>query len=130
MVINGSATNIDLMQEEDIDNMDAFLALSYETEKNILASLAAKESGVKKTISQVENIDFIPLAQNMGLNTTINIKYLAANFIFKSIYSIGILVAVQVNIVVMTSSPGPTSRTRRPISKASRPLATPAQPEL
>ena len=58
MVINGSATNIDLMQEEDLDNMDAFLALSYETEKNILASLAAKESGVKKTISQVENIDF------------------------------------------------------------------------
>ena len=44
-----------------------------------------KESGVKKTISQVENIDFIPLAQNMGLNTTINIKYLAANFIFKYI---------------------------------------------
>ena len=85
MVINGSATNIDLMQEEDLDNMDAFLALSYETEKNILASLAAKESGVKKTISQVENIDFIPLAQNMGLNTTINIKYLAANFIFKYI---------------------------------------------
>tara|TARA_B100001287_G_scaffold174131_1_gene146752 strand:- start:6017 stop:7378 length:1362 start_codon:yes stop_codon:yes gene_type:complete len=85
MVINGSATNIDLMQEEDLDKMDAFLALSYETEKNILASLAAKESGVKKTISQVENIDFIPLAQNMGLNTTINIKYLAANFIFKYI---------------------------------------------
>ena len=79
------ATNIDLMKEEDLDNMDAFLALSYETEKNILASLAAKESGVKKTISQVENIDFIPLAQNMGLNTTINIKYLAANFIFKYI---------------------------------------------
>ena len=73
------------MKEEDLDNMDAFLALSYETEKNILASLAAKESGVKKTISQVENIDFIPLAQNMGLNTTINIKYLAANFIFKYI---------------------------------------------
>tara|TARA_B100000401_G_scaffold249879_1_gene169701 strand:- start:107 stop:622 length:516 start_codon:yes stop_codon:yes gene_type:complete len=85
MVINGSATNIALMQEEDLDTMDAFLALSYETEKNILASLAAKESGVKKTISQVENIDFIPLAQNMGLNTTINIKYLTANFIFKYI---------------------------------------------
>ena len=65
--------------------MDAFLALSNETEKNILASLAAKESGVKKTISQVENIDFIPLAQNMGLNTTINIKYLTANFIVKYI---------------------------------------------
>ena len=61
-----------------------------ETEKNILASLAAKESGVKKTISQVENIDFIPLAQNMGLNTTINIKYLTANFIFKYISIIGI----------------------------------------
>lgn len=85
MVINGSATNIDLMQEEGLEGMDAFLALSYETEKNILASLAAKESGVKKTISQVENIDFIPLAQNMGLNSTINIKYLAANFIFKYI---------------------------------------------
>ena len=47
--------------------------------------MAAKESGGKKTISQVENIDFIPLAQNMGLNTTINIKYLTANFIVKYI---------------------------------------------
>tara|TARA_B100001113_G_scaffold190023_1_gene155646 strand:- start:152 stop:1513 length:1362 start_codon:yes stop_codon:yes gene_type:complete len=85
MVLNGPATDIDFLREEDLDSMDAFLALSNETEKNILASLAAKESGVKKTISQVENIDFIPLAQNMGLNTTINIKYLTANFIVKYI---------------------------------------------
>ena len=85
MVLNGPATDIDFLREEDLDIMDAFLALSNETEKNILASLAAKESGVKKTISQVENIDFIPLAQNMGLNTTINIKYLTANFIVKYI---------------------------------------------
>lgn len=85
MVLNGNATDIDFLREEDLDSMDAFLALSNETEKNILASLAAKESGVKKTISQVENIDFIPLAQNMGLNTTINIKYLTANFIVKYI---------------------------------------------
>jgi len=35
MVINGSATNIELMQEDDLDTMDAFLALSYETEKNL-----------------------------------------------------------------------------------------------
>ena len=85
MILNGQATDIDFLREEDLDSMDAFLALSNETEKNILASLAAKESGVKKTISQVENIDFIPLAQNMGLNTTINIKYLTANFIVKYI---------------------------------------------
>ena len=81
MVLNGPATDIDFLREEDLDIMDAFLALSNETEKNILASLAAKESGVKKTISQVENIEFVPLAHNMGLNTTINIKYLTANFI-------------------------------------------------
>ena len=85
MVLNGPATDVDFLREEDLEIMDAFLALSNETEKNILASLAAKESGVKKTISQVENIDFIPLAQNMGLNTTINIKYLTANFIVKYI---------------------------------------------
>ena len=47
--------------EEDLENMDAFLALSNETEKNILASLAAKESGVKKTISQVERLAGIPV---------------------------------------------------------------------
>ena len=81
MVLNGLGTDVDFLREEDLESMDAFLALSNETEKNILASLAAKESGVKKTISQVENIEFVPLAQNMGLNTTINIKYLTANFI-------------------------------------------------
>ena len=85
MVLNGNGTDVNFLMEEDLENMDAFLALSNETEKNILASLAAKESGVKKTISQVENIDYIPLAQNMGIDTTINIKYLTANFIFKYI---------------------------------------------
>ena len=85
MVLNGNGTDVNFLMEEDLENMDAFLALSNETEKNILASLAAKESGVKKTISQVENIDYIPLAQNMGVDTTINIKYLTANFIFKYI---------------------------------------------
>ena len=85
MVLNGNGADVNFLMDEGLDEMDAFLALSNETEKNILAALAAKESGVKKTISQVENIDYIPLAQNMGVNTTINIKYLAANFIFKYI---------------------------------------------
>jgi len=85
MVLNGNGADVNFLMDEGLDEMDAFLALSNGTEKNILAALAAKESGVKKTISQVENIDYIPLAQNMGVNTTINIKYLAANFIFKYI---------------------------------------------
>lgn len=83
LVINGDCSDVELLKEEGISDMDAFIAVTGNTETNIIASLVAKNHGVGKTISLVENIDYIRLSQNIGVDTMINKKLIAANFIFR-----------------------------------------------
>ncbi|MDH5396673.1 MAG: Trk system potassium transporter TrkA [Cyclobacteriaceae bacterium] len=85
MVINGDARDVDLLDEEGIDNMDAFIAVTGNSETNIISCLVAKNRNVRKTIALVENIDYIHLSQNIGVDTMINKKLIAANFIFRYI---------------------------------------------
>jgi trk system potassium uptake protein len=63
--------------------MDAFLAFSPNAETNIIACLTAKNYGVYKTIAQVENKEYTLISQNIGVDTLINIKLIAANSIFR-----------------------------------------------
>lgn len=83
LIINGNADNFDLMKEEGIANMDAFLAFTPNAETNIIACLTAKNYGVYKTIAQVENKEYTLISQNIGVDTLINIKLIAANSIFR-----------------------------------------------
>ena len=85
LVINGDGTNAELLEEEGISQMDAFIALTGNSETNILSCLVAKNRGVAKTIAMVENIEYINLSHNIGLDTMINKKLIAANFIFRYI---------------------------------------------
>ena len=61
------------------------MALTENSETNIMASLLAKKTGVKKTIALVENVDYIHLSQSIGIDTLINKKLIAASFIFRYI---------------------------------------------
>jgi len=81
MIINGDARDTELLIQENVMDCDAFIALTENAETNILACLAAKNMGVPKTIAQVENIDYIPLAEKLGIGTVINKKLIAANHI-------------------------------------------------
>lgn len=85
MIINADGRDQVLMKEEGIDNSDAFIAVTENTETNIISCLSAKTNGVKKTIALVENTDYIHLSQNIGVDTLINKKLIAANFIFRYI---------------------------------------------
>ncbi|MGK7391546.1 MAG: Trk system potassium transporter TrkA [Candidatus Cyclobacteriaceae bacterium M2_1C_046] len=85
MVINGDGRDVELLEEEGIENMDAFIAVTGNSETNIISCLVAKNRNVKKTISLVENVDYIHLSQNIGVDTMINKKLIAANFIFRYI---------------------------------------------
>lgn len=85
MVINGDGRNVELLLEEGIADMDAFIAVTGNSETNIISCLVAKNNGVKKTIAMVENMDYIHLSQNIGVDTMINKKLIAANFIFRHI---------------------------------------------
>ena len=82
-IINGDGRDIDLLIEEGIADYDAFIALTASSETNILACLNAKEFGVRKTIAEVENIQFIAEAENLNIGTIINKKLLASSKIFQ-----------------------------------------------
>jgi trk system potassium uptake protein TrkA len=81
LIINGDATDIELLEEEGIRKMDAFIAVTDHTETNILTCLHARKYGVKRTIALVENIDYIDLSQNIGIDTIINKKLITASYI-------------------------------------------------
>jgi trk system potassium uptake protein TrkA len=83
LIINGDGTNLALLKEEDIESTDAFLSLTGNSETNILACLLAKKFGVKKSVAEVEHIDFIDLASNLGIGTLINKKMIAASYIYR-----------------------------------------------
>lgn len=85
LVINGDGRDGDLLEEEGISHSDAFIAVTGSSETNIMSCLVAKSKGVKKTIALVENMDYIHLSQEVGINAFINKKLLAADSIFRYI---------------------------------------------
>lgn len=83
LIINGDGRDMDLLKEEGIKDTDAFIALTGHAETNILACLAAKRLGVPKTIAEIENIDYIPLAESLDIGTIINKKIITASHIYQ-----------------------------------------------
>ena len=83
LIINGDGRNVELLEEENIHDTDAFIAVTGNSETNIMSCLVAKSKSVKKTISLVENMDYFQLSHSIGIDTLINKKLLAANNIFR-----------------------------------------------
>lgn len=83
IVVNGDGRNSDMLLEESIRDFDAFVAVTNSSETNILACVAAKRLGVARTIAEVENLEYIRLAESMGVDAVINKKLITAGRIFK-----------------------------------------------
>jgi trk system potassium uptake protein TrkA len=83
LVIHGDGRNIDLLKEEGLANMDTFIAVTGNSETNILSCMLAKKIGVKKTVAEIENIDYIDLGESMKIDTIINKKLTTAGKIYK-----------------------------------------------
>ena len=118
LIINADIRNTDAMMDEDLSNMDAIVALTPSSETNILACMAAKKAGVKKTIAEIENIDYIKLAESVGIDTAINKKLIAAGRIFRytvnsDIQSIKYLTGSDAEIIEFIAKPNsPVTRTK------------------
>ncbi|GAB4416654.1 MAG: Trk system potassium transporter TrkA [Bacteroidia bacterium] len=85
LVVHGNGGNVEFLEEEGIGEMDAFVALTGDSEANIISCLVAKNRGVNRTIALVENIDYISLSQNIGIDTLINRKVITINNIFRHV---------------------------------------------
>ena len=85
MIINGDATDIELLKEEGLENNDAFIAVTDSSETNVLTCLHARRYGIRKTIALVENTGFINTSQDIGIDTIINKKLITASYIARFI---------------------------------------------
>jgi len=83
LVIHGDGRNAELLIEENIGGMDVFLAVTDDSETNIMSCLMAKSNKVSKIIALVENVDYFELTKSIGVDTLINKKLLTANSIFR-----------------------------------------------
>ena len=83
LVANGDARNSDFLVEEGIRDYDALVACTGNDEANILSCVVAKKFGVSRTIAQVENLEYLRLAEDMGVDAVINKKLITASRIFK-----------------------------------------------
>ena len=121
LVINIYGRNVAGLEAEVLADMDAFIAVTADSESNIMSSLVATNHNVKKTIARVENIDYIHLSQNIGIDTLINKKIIAAGNIFKyvrkgNVTAIANLHGVDAEIIEFIVKPG-SKVTRKPINR-------------
>lgn len=83
MVIHADGRDMSLLEEENIRHTQAFVALTGNAETNILACLAAKKMGVRKTVAMIENLDYVSMAEELDIGTIINKMTIAASHIFQ-----------------------------------------------
>lgn len=91
LVIHADGSDMEVLKEEGIQDADAFVAVTESSEANIFACLAAKRLGVKKTIAEVENIDYIPMAEGLDIGTVLNKKTIAASYIYQMLLNASVL---------------------------------------
>ncbi len=121
LVLNFDGRDIDTLLEEGLSDMDAFIAATNDSETNIITSLMAKSHGVKKAIARVENIDYFNITHNIGIDTLINKKVIAASEIFRhvrqgDVSAIANLHGVDGEIIEFIVKAG-SKVTKRPIKK-------------
>ena len=125
LVINGDPRNINLLESEGVSSMDAFVAVTNNSETNILTCLLARRYGVKKTIALVENIDFIDISQSVGIDTIINKKLATASYIIRftmtaDVNSTKCLTSVDAEVFEFNAYEG-SPITKKPIKKLNFP---------
>ena len=114
-IVNGDGRNSELLLEEGIRSFDAFIAVTDSDEANILACIAAKRYGLSRVIAQVENLEYLQLAENMG--AVINKKLITAGRIFKftlsdKVRSVRYMSGTNAEVLEYTVAPG------SPVTKA------------
>ena len=81
LVINADGSDLDLLEEENVEQADLFIAVTNDDKINLLSSLIAKNLGVKKTIAKVKRTDIMPLMEEIGIDVVFSPRILTAGTI-------------------------------------------------
>ncbi|UCG86947.1 MAG: Trk system potassium transporter TrkA [Gemmatimonadota bacterium] len=83
LILNGDATDLELLEVEGVSGVSAFVALTDHDEINILSALLAKHAGARQVVTLVNRMDYMPLARMIGLETVVSPRLSAANAILR-----------------------------------------------
>lgn len=83
LVLNGDGTDVSLLREESIENMDVVVAITDSDEKNLLCALLAKQLGAKKVIARADRSDYLPLFEMVGIDMAVSPREATVNEVLK-----------------------------------------------
>ncbi len=85
MILHGDATDTNLLEEENIEEMDAFVTATGFDEENLLLALMAKQRGIEDVISKVSRPSYKDLIEKMGIDMALNPLDIVASTILRYI---------------------------------------------
>ncbi len=125
LIINGDGTDINLLEEEDLSSMDAFIGATGYDEQNLLMSLMAKQYGVKKVISKISRPSYVHLIEKLGIDFALDPTNIIAGDILKfirggKVISVSLLLGEQAEVTEVIVD-GDTNAVGKPISELGLP---------
>jgi len=85
MVINADATNVETLKEAKAQKADAIVVTTNDDAVNMLVILLAKQLGVKRLVSSINNEDHIPVFENLGIDTVESPYRLNGKFLYRAV---------------------------------------------
>ena len=82
-VICGDGTDQDILEQEDLKKMDAFVALSNRDEENLMVGLFASKQGIPKVIVKNNRIRYADITKNIGLDSIVSPKSITSDSILR-----------------------------------------------
>lgn len=85
LVICGDCTDLELLQDEGLTEMDALVSLTGNDEENLMLSLLGKQQGVPKVVAKVSRSNFVPIIEQLGIDRAVNPVLISAGEIVRFI---------------------------------------------
>lgn len=85
MILHSDGTDLSLLEEENLSEMDAFVTATGYDEENLLLALTAKQHGIDDVISKVSHESYKDLIEKMGIDMVLNPLDITTSSILRSI---------------------------------------------
>lgn len=111
LVIQGDGTDMNLLEEEGLDRMDACIGATDFDEANLLMSLMAKNTGVHRTIAKISRPNYVQIIDKLDVGVALNPTDIAASNILKvirggEVVSVSLLLGGQAEVTEIIASGG------------------------
>ena len=111
LVLHGDGTDLTLLKSENIEGMDAFMAVTGYDEENLLVSVLAKQMGAKKVIAKVSRSNYTSVLETIGIDNAVSPKLITASDILRivrggRIVSISLLIGGRAEVLEIIPQEG------------------------